>query len=281
MRQTIIGEQLAFSDPKATHAVKSAELKGFSKYIGAPVKVKDYIWGGRITRFDFSGLSDLLITVHMNGGAILCFAASDVYVYPLELVFFVGDMRTDPWSVVGVFEVEAAAVKACTTGCHFVGPIELNKPFPDVTEWPNQYYPLQEEMQSAKDAEVVAGGDILTIKGNTLEMHDQKDNHVYNFDVLAMKGKECDIGYDKGTILQVRITEGKVEFEVQVHGSGGIEWYNESQVSLPISVMYEAFEADVAKAFTVPKELLGGRYEFKNAIGETVAETEGLPIEKV
>ena len=213
MRQTILGTQIAFSDLNATHAQKREEIKGFRKYIGCPVKVKDYIWGGLITRFDFSGLSDLLITVVMEGGATLCFQASDVYINPLELVFVVGDHSTDPWKVVGVFEVEAAAVRACTTSCHFVGPIQLNKAFPDITDWSNMYYPIAKNptkvRREALDEIATKIGNAMAERSELLGGH--KESHpkavsnptFQGVSILKLQGHKCRTPGGDGEIDEV------------------------------------------------------------------------------
>lgn len=235
MRQTIIGTQIAFSDPKATHAQKREEMNAFNRYIGSPVKVKDYIWGGRITRLDFSGLSDLLITVKMDGGAEMCFQASDVYINPVDLVFFVGDHSTNPWSVIGVFEVEAAAVRACTTGCHFVGPIELNKAFPEVTDWHHLYYPLQQEMQKeinisehptkvrrdALDEVDLKVALAMGIPAHLLSREEYNEKAVSNptfqgVSVMDLEGQECKTPEGYGVIDQVLSILGSSELRFVV-----------------------------------------------------------------
>ena len=247
MRQTILGTQIAFSDLNATHAQKREEIKGFRKYIGCPVKVKDYIWGGLITRFDFSGLSDLLITVLMEGGATLCFPASDVYINPLELVFVVGDHSTDPWNVVGVFEVEAAAVRACTTSCHFVGPIQLNKAFPDITDWSNMYYPM------AKNAVF-------------------EEDTIFEVPFDYFVGKECTVNNDPGLVLDARVADGEFQLHVQSHGSGGTEWLEYSEVFTSMSVGYA-----VQNPTKVRREALD---EIATKIGNAYAEDNRLASDR-
>lgn len=50
------------------------------------------------------------------------------------------------WDLHGVFDTEKEALENCNDKNYFVGPVELNKPFPhERVEWPNCYYPLAEE----------------------------------------------------------------------------------------------------------------------------------------
>jgi len=47
------------------------------------------------------------------------------------------------WLLIGIYDSEERAVKACTTGNHFVGPMNLNETLPDEEEdWNGAYYPL-------------------------------------------------------------------------------------------------------------------------------------------
>ncbi len=53
------------------------------------------------------------------------------------------DMGCDIWEFCGVFDTEKKAIAACTSGDHFIGPVDLNFLIPNPTEdWPNSYYPL-------------------------------------------------------------------------------------------------------------------------------------------
>jgi len=47
------------------------------------------------------------------------------------------------WEFVGVFDEEQAAIEACPTPSHFLGPATLNERLPDETQpWPGSYYPV-------------------------------------------------------------------------------------------------------------------------------------------
>jgi len=47
------------------------------------------------------------------------------------------------WAFIGMFDDKQAAIEACTTRDHFVGPAILNERLPDELEsWPGAYYPL-------------------------------------------------------------------------------------------------------------------------------------------
>jgi len=49
------------------------------------------------------------------------------------------------WELSGIFDKEENAIKACTERTYFVGPVERNIKFPDITEqWPGCYYPFIE-----------------------------------------------------------------------------------------------------------------------------------------
>lgn len=67
------------------------------------------------------------------------------------VVFVVGRMIAEEsagfvWDFFGVFDTEKAAVAACTTPQHFVGPVELNFRTPDEREnWPGSWFPLAED----------------------------------------------------------------------------------------------------------------------------------------
>lgn len=55
------------------------------------------------------------------------------------------DGKKVAWEFQGVFDTEEKAVTACVTRNFFVGPVELNVPFPLETldPWPGSYYPLR------------------------------------------------------------------------------------------------------------------------------------------
>ena len=53
--------------------------------------------------------------------------------------------NTYGWLIDGVFDSKAAAILRCTTPKHFIGPLELNKVYPDEQrKWEGAYYPLTE-----------------------------------------------------------------------------------------------------------------------------------------
>ena len=53
--------------------------------------------------------------------------------------------NTYGWLIDGVFDSKAAAILRCTTPKHFIGPLELNKVYPDEQrKWEGAYYPLAE-----------------------------------------------------------------------------------------------------------------------------------------
>jgi len=47
------------------------------------------------------------------------------------------------WKIIGVFDTEKAAIAACSTPHHFIGPVDLNKIFyrADGETWPGCFYP--------------------------------------------------------------------------------------------------------------------------------------------
>ena len=46
------------------------------------------------------------------------------------------------WDIIGIFEKETDAVKACTKDDYFVGPMPLNEALPDERqEWKDAYFP--------------------------------------------------------------------------------------------------------------------------------------------
>lgn len=48
------------------------------------------------------------------------------------------------WELIGVFDNQQLAIDNCTKPNDFVGPVELNVPFPEETcQWTGLYYPLQ------------------------------------------------------------------------------------------------------------------------------------------
>jgi hypothetical protein len=54
------------------------------------------------------------------------------------------DKESGVWSIIGVFNTKRAAVDACTTDNHFVGPMMLNERLPDEPEpWQGAFYPLR------------------------------------------------------------------------------------------------------------------------------------------
>lgn len=47
-----------------------------------------------------------------------------------------------PWALIGLYDSEDAAVKACTEDVMFVGPAILNQTLPvEEIPWPGAYYP--------------------------------------------------------------------------------------------------------------------------------------------
>lgn len=50
------------------------------------------------------------------------------------------------WMIIGVFTTEAAAVAACRTPRHFVGPIPVDTDLGDTCEpWPDSYRPVEDK----------------------------------------------------------------------------------------------------------------------------------------
>jgi len=48
------------------------------------------------------------------------------------------------WEVIGIYDKESLATKACVTEMHFVAPIPMNKTLPKRTIcWPGAYFPTQ------------------------------------------------------------------------------------------------------------------------------------------
>ena len=66
-----------------------------------------------------------------------------------RLVWAVGKYITEcehgfAWEMVGVFNNEKKAIDACIKESYFVGPLEIDKPFPDMTvPWKGAYYPSE------------------------------------------------------------------------------------------------------------------------------------------
>lgn len=53
------------------------------------------------------------------------------------------------WDLRGVFDSEELAIIACENETYFIGPSEINKPWPvDKTKWTGCYYPLSEKGKS-------------------------------------------------------------------------------------------------------------------------------------
>lgn len=290
MKQTIKGTQVKFSSTNLTHAEKREEMQSFRKYINCPAQIRDYMWGGVVVGIDESNLGDLLVTVLMDNQIRLSFPASDVYINPIPLVFCVGDVEGNEWSLRGVFEVESMAVKACTHPNHFVGPLELNKLLPDaVTKWPDLYYPLSPKPKFKKGGLVtkmpegiparlseggaIIGSETVSLKefefqaNEAVEIRDMVENTTYEVPFDYFIGRECRLPYDSGKILNVRVENEVLEFEVQVRGSGGVEWYPHTEVFTSMSVSYNVsqhgdvlkeVEQQIADAFAVPSHLLGG-----------------------
>lgn len=65
----------------------------------------------------------------------------------MALLWVVGKLRDDAgsWEMQGVFSTEAIALALCNGHAdYFIGPIEIDVPFPDYTvPWPNAYMPSE------------------------------------------------------------------------------------------------------------------------------------------
>lgn len=49
------------------------------------------------------------------------------------------------WELRGVFDTEDKALAVCVDKTHFIGPVDLNKPFPvENVKWLGCYYPITE-----------------------------------------------------------------------------------------------------------------------------------------
>jgi hypothetical protein len=55
-----------------------------------------------------------------------------------------GEFPGTVWELVGVFDDDKKAIKACKGPNFFIGPVTLNEEVPDETiEWPGCYYPSE------------------------------------------------------------------------------------------------------------------------------------------
>jgi len=59
----------------------------------------------------------------------------------------VNDLESLSWEFCGVFDTIDAAISACVTECHFVGPAILNECIPEESTetWPGGFYPSEIE----------------------------------------------------------------------------------------------------------------------------------------
>ena len=48
------------------------------------------------------------------------------------------------WRPLGIYTAHQQADEACTLTNEFIGPIPLNQPWPDTTNWPRAYYPRRQ-----------------------------------------------------------------------------------------------------------------------------------------
>lgn len=48
------------------------------------------------------------------------------------------------WLPLGIYTSQQQADEACTLTNEFIGPIPLNQPWPDTTNWPRAYYPRRQ-----------------------------------------------------------------------------------------------------------------------------------------
>jgi hypothetical protein len=51
---------------------------------------------------------------------------------------------SDAWRPLGIYTTQQQADEACTLTNEFIGPIPLNQPWPDTTNWPRAYYPRRQ-----------------------------------------------------------------------------------------------------------------------------------------
>lgn len=52
------------------------------------------------------------------------------------------DEQSDAWELMGVFDSEDQAVRACSTPLDFVGPVDLNRRYSDTPEpWVGAWFP--------------------------------------------------------------------------------------------------------------------------------------------
>lgn len=66
-----------------------------------------------------------------------------------KIVWFVIQVRPEQHQsdIQGVFDTEARAFSACKNKNYFIGPLVLNKEYPEerLSSWPGSYYPLRGE----------------------------------------------------------------------------------------------------------------------------------------
>jgi hypothetical protein len=53
-------------------------------------------------------------------------------------------VNPDAWLPLGIYTTQQQADEACTLTNEFIGPIPLNQPWPDTTNWPRAYYPRRQ-----------------------------------------------------------------------------------------------------------------------------------------
>jgi len=66
--------------------------------------------------------------------------------YPIRIrLWLTGRFNEISWEVMGIFDLQENAVKACSTINDFVAPLILNEKLPEETRpWPGQYFPFVE-----------------------------------------------------------------------------------------------------------------------------------------
>jgi len=60
------------------------------------------------------------------------------------LLWVCGQVRNETWEIQGVFSSEFSALAACKNSNYFIGPVILNKAFPEEgVKWEGCYYPIE------------------------------------------------------------------------------------------------------------------------------------------
>ena len=102
--------------------------------------------------------------------------------------------NTYGWLIDGVFDSKAAAILRCTTPKHFIGPLELNKVYPDEQrKWEGAYYPLAEPDPQPSEKPAEPQLYICSAGYPNCAFCDIKEPHPHNkgCDIDCLNGKTC------------------------------------------------------------------------------------------